>query len=72
MPPAGLGSLGDITSLLASAPRDLVEVLRITTVVRNVTHTLGVEPVDRLRTNATYATQVCRHAGCRHASDLES
>ena len=34
--------------------------------VRNVTHTLGVGPADRLRTNATYAVQVgCRVAGAQ-------
>ncbi|KAF8056338.1 Adck1 [Scenedesmus sp. PABB004] len=52
---AGVASFGDITQLLATAPRDVVELLRIAAVVRNVTATLGTSLADRLRINAGWA-----------------
>ncbi|WIA14941.1 hypothetical protein OEZ85_001652 [Tetradesmus obliquus] len=52
---AGVASFGDITQLLATAPRDVVELLRIAAVVRNVTASLGCSLADRLRINGTWA-----------------
>eukprot|EP00878_Enallax_costatus_P018585 GHUV01019573.1.p2 GENE.GHUV01019573.1~~GHUV01019573.1.p2 ORF type:complete len:125 (+),score=13.24 GHUV01019573.1:680-1054(+) len=52
---AGVSSFGDITQLLATAPRDVVELLRIAAVVRNVTASLGCSLADRLRINGTWA-----------------
>lgn len=52
---AGVASFGDITQLLSSAPRDIVELLRITAVVRNVDASLGCSLADRIRINATWA-----------------
>jgi aarF domain-containing kinase len=52
---AGVASFGDITQLLSSAPRDIVELLRITAVVRNVDAALGCSLADRIRINATWA-----------------
>eukprot|EP00879_Flechtneria_rotunda_P030679 GHRR01033345.1.p1 GENE.GHRR01033345.1~~GHRR01033345.1.p1 ORF type:complete len:123 (+),score=22.71 GHRR01033345.1:377-745(+) len=52
---AGVSSFGDITQLLATAPRDVVELLRIAAVVRNVTASLGCSLADRIRISGTYA-----------------
>lgn len=54
---AGVKNLGDISQLLAYAPRPLVEVLRITSVVRNVTGHLGINLPERVRINAGFAAQ---------------
>lgn len=54
---AGVSSFGDITQLLNTAPRDVVELLRIAAVVRNVTASLGCSLADRLRVNSTYAVK---------------
>ena len=37
---AGINSFGDMAALLASAPRDLVELLRVNTVIRGVANQL--------------------------------
>lgn len=52
---AGVSSFSDVSQLLSSAPRAVVELLRITAVVRSVTGPLGVTGADRLRINGTYA-----------------
>lgn len=52
---AGIASFGDINQLLSTAPRDVVELLRIAAVVRNVTASLGCSLADRLRINGTWA-----------------
>lgn len=52
---AGVASFGDITQLLSTAPRDVVELLRIAAVVRNITATLGCSLADRIRVSGTWA-----------------
>jgi hypothetical protein len=52
---AGVASFGDVSQLLASAPRDVVELLRIAAVVRAVTAALGMSLADRLRISASWA-----------------
>lgn len=51
----GMQSFGDLTELLAYAPRDLVELLRITAVLRSVTAQLGTSLADRLRVSVAFA-----------------
>ncbi len=76
---AGVSSMTDISQLVASAPRDVVEVLRITAVVRSVTSCLSCNSADRLRINGTYALRglpqgaMCGRAaadGERHSAAL--
>jgi hypothetical protein len=58
---AGVTTFGDISQLLSTAPRDVVEVLRITAVVRSVTSVLGCAAAERLRINGTFALRGLRH-----------
>jgi len=57
---AGVGSLADMSQLLAAAPRELVEVLRVQATVRAVTSLLGGTNEERLRTAAAYALRGLR------------
>ena len=52
---AGVSSFGDISQLLNTAPREVVELLRITAVVRSVTGPLGALRPERLRLNGACA-----------------
>lgn len=52
---AGVSSFGDMSMLLNTAPREVVELLRITAVVRSVTGPLGAGRAERLRVNGSYA-----------------
>jgi hypothetical protein len=60
---AGVANMGDITQLLNSAPRDVVELLRIAAVIRNVTASLGTSLADRLRICGTYAMRALPPCG---------
>jgi hypothetical protein len=52
---AGVNNITDISNLLNTAPRAVVELLRITAVVRSVTGPLGASRAERLRLNGSYA-----------------
>ncbi|KAL6757375.1 ABC1 family-domain-containing protein [Haematococcus lacustris] len=54
---AGISGFGDMANLLSTAPRDLVELLRIHTVIRSVSSQLGVSMEERKRICAWYAAQ---------------
>ena len=60
---AGVANMGDITQLLNSAPRDVVELLRIAAVIRNVTSSLGTSLADRLRICGAYALRALPPCG---------
>lgn len=64
---AGVSSFGDMSLLLQTAPREMVELLRITAVVRSVTGPLGATRAERLRLNGTYSLRGLigqGHAAC--------
>jgi len=52
---AGVSSFTDISNLLNTAPREVVELLRITAVIRSVSGPLGTSRAERLRLNGSYA-----------------
>lgn len=52
---AGVSSMGDITNVLSTAPRNIVELLRIASVIRSVTAALGTSLGDRARICGAYA-----------------
>lgn len=54
----GITSPADLGRLLQLLPHELIDVLRVTAVVRGIAATLGGTIHDRLRINATYALQV--------------
>jgi hypothetical protein len=47
--------MGDITNVLSTAPRNIVELLRIASVIRSVTAALGTSLGDRARICGAYA-----------------
>ena len=58
-----LPTWGDITQLLNSAPRDVMELLRIAAVIRNVTSSLGTSLADRLRICGAYGLRALPPCG---------
>jgi hypothetical protein len=60
---AGVSSFTDMSNLLNTAPREVVELLRITAVIRSVTGPLGALRADRLRLNGAYALRGSRGGG---------
>jgi hypothetical protein len=52
---AGVSSFTDMSILLQTAPREVVELLRITAVVRSVTGPLGATRAERLRLNGIFS-----------------
>jgi predicted unusual protein kinase regulating ubiquinone biosynthesis (AarF/ABC1/UbiB family) len=52
---AGVGGFADVADLLQAAPRDVVEVLRVTSVVRSVTAPLGFPNAARAMVNGAFA-----------------
>ncbi|KAK9795900.1 hypothetical protein WJX73_003785 [Symbiochloris irregularis] len=51
----GISSPADLGRLLQMLPRELVDVMRVNSVVRGIAASLGATVHDRLRINATYA-----------------
>lgn len=51
----GLQSLGNLAAILNEFPPEIVEVLRLTQLVRHMTQQLGVGVADRLRVNVKFA-----------------
>ena len=62
----GITSPADFGRLLQLLPRELIDCLRVTSVVRGIAASLGGTIHDRLRINATYALKVRMptHAFC--------
>eukprot|EP00798_Chlamydomonas_sp_ICE-L_P018837 gene18837-25385_t len=54
---AGFDRFSDMTAMMASVSRELVELLRINTVIRGVSSQLGINMQDRKRICAWYARQ---------------
>lgn len=69
---AGVTTFGDVSQLLNTAPRDVVEVLRITAVVRSVTSVLGCSAAERLRINGTFALRGLPSGGLWDGGDSSS
>jgi aarF domain-containing kinase len=51
----GVKNVGDINKMLSSAPRDLVELIRVTTMIRKSSLVLGVSNEERQRVLGSYA-----------------
>ncbi len=58
---AGVESMADFGRLLEGLPRELVDLLRVSAIVRNQAATLGATPADRMRINAVHAQRVSEH-----------
>lgn len=57
---AGVSSFADISRVLASAPRELVEVLRIGATIRHTTSALGESNAERIANSAAFAAKGLR------------
>ena len=54
----GITSPADFGRLLQLLPRELIDLMRVTSIVRSIAAGLGCTVHDRLRINATYALKV--------------
>ncbi len=53
----------DLASLLQGAPKELLDTVRVTAIVRQTATLLGATPADRLRVNAVHALRGMRKKG---------
>lgn len=54
---AGMNSMANLGRLMEGLPRDLLDVLRVSALVRSQAAILGASPADGLRINAEYAVK---------------